>query len=141
MTSPASLVGSCHCGEVGYAVYGDIVSVVNCHCGLCRSLSGAAFTSYVVVRETDFRLERGQQSVARYAATSKATKHFCLACGTPLFNTNPVDYPTLVMVYLGTASAAAELTPKVNVYLESMLPWAGKVESLKSFGQAAVRRD
>lgn len=140
MNSISTVTGSCHCGKVAYAVHGGIVSVVNCHCGLCRSLSGAAFTSYVVVRELDFRVEHGQESIAHYAATSKATKHFCTACGTPLFNTNPVDYPSLVMVYLGTTSASAELTPKVNVYRESMLPWAGSVEGIKSFSQAAVRQ-
>jgi hypothetical protein len=139
MPSPSPLTGSCHCGKVHYAVHGDIVSVVNCHCGLCRSLSGAAFTSYVVVREPDFRVEKGQEFIGRYAATPKATKHFCAACGTPLFNTNPVDYPTLVMVYLGTARATVELAPRINVYRESMLPWAGNVESIKSFSQAAVR--
>ena len=138
-SSSSSLTGSCHCGKVRYLVHGSIVSVVNCHCGLCRSLSGAAFTSYVVVREPDFRVEQGQESIAHYGATSKATKHFCTACGTPLFNTNPVDYPSLVMVYLGTASATAELTPKVNVYRESMLSWVGSVEGIKSFSQAAVR--
>ena len=139
MTSPVPVTGSCHCGKVHYAVHGGIVSVVNCHCGLCRSLSGAAFTSYVVVREPDFRVELGKDSIAHYAATPKATKHFCIACGTPLFNTNPVDYPSLVMVYLGTATATAELTPKVNVYVEGMLPWVGGVEGIKSFSQAAVR--
>ena len=139
MTSPASVTGSCHCGKVHYAVHGNIVSVVNCHCGLCRSLSGAAFTSYIVVRAPDFRVERGQESVANYAATPKATKHFCIACGTPLFNTNPIDYPSLVMVYLGTAAATIELTPRVNVYRESMLPWVDRVDGIKSFSQAAVR--
>lgn len=139
MSSPATLTVSCHCGKVRYAVHGAIVSVVNCHCGLCRSLSGAAFTSYVVVREADFRLEQGQESIAHYAATPKAAKHFCVACGTPLFNTNPIDYPSLAMIYLGTASAPTELTPKVNLYCESMLPWTGKIEGIKSFSQAAVR--
>jgi hypothetical protein len=84
-------------------------------------------------------VELGQESIAHYAATPKATKHFCIGCGTPLFNTNSVDYPSLVMVYLGTASAAAELTPKINVYRENMLPWVDTVEGIKSFNQAAVR--
>ena len=116
MASPDPLTGSCHCGKVRYAVHGDIVSVVNCHC-----------------------VEQGQESIARYAATPKAAKHFCTVCGTPLFNTNPIDYPSLAMIYLGTASAASALAPRINVYSESMLPWAAKVESIKSFGQAAVR--
>ena len=139
MTSPDPLKGSCHCGNVRYAVHGDIVSVVNCHCGLCRNLSGAAFTSYIVVREIDFRVDGGQESIARYAATPKAAKHFCVACGTPLFNTNPLDYPSLARIYLGTASTASALAPRINVYHESMLPWVGKVEGIKSFSQGAVR--
>jgi hypothetical protein len=92
-----------------------------------------------VVGEPEFRVEEGQEFIARYAATPKATKHFCMACGTPLFNTNPVDYPTFAMVYLGTVSTTSELTPRINVYRESMLPWVGTIESIKSFSQAAVR--
>jgi hypothetical protein len=92
-----------------------------------------------VVRESDFCVEQGREFIARYAATPKAGKHFCGACGTPLFNLNPIDYPSLAMVYLGTAAKAGELPPKINVYCEDMLPWAGKVESIKCFDQAAVR--
>lgn len=130
--------GSCHCGAVSYTVHGDIVSVVNCHCGLCRSLSGTAFASYVVVREPELSL-RGRDSLASYTATDKSTKHFCKVCGTPIFNTNPVTYPSLVMLYLGTLASSASLTPKINVFCESKLPWVDGIASITGFPQAVVR--
>jgi hypothetical protein len=135
----SQIQGSCHCRAVRYRVAGEIVSVVNCHCGLCRELSGSAFTSYVVVKEADLTLEQGESSLSRYDATETATRHFCRNCGTPMFNTNPGKYPSLKMVYLGTASSAAELVPRINVFCESKLPWVESIGSLKSFSAASVR--
>jgi hypothetical protein len=131
--------GSCHCGAVRYCLEGDIVSVVNCHCGLCRGLSGSAFTSYIVVKEADLALKQGESSLSSYNVTETATKHFCRECGTPMFNSNPVKYPSLRMVYLGTASSVAELVPRINVFCESKLPWVESIGSLKSFAAAPVR--
>lgn len=131
--------GSCHCGNVSYAVHGNIVSVVNCHCELCRSLCGAAFASYVVVRQLELSLQ-GQESLVSYTATDKATRHFCKICGTPIFNTNPVSYPSLVMLYLGTVASSANLTPKLNVFCESKLPWVDGMASITGFPQAVSRK-
>ena len=130
--------GSCHCGNVSYAVLGNIVSVVNCHCRLCRSLGGAAFASYVVVRQAELSLQ-GKESLASYAATDKATKHFCKICGTPIFNTNPVSYPSLVMLYLGTLASSPSITPKINIFCESKLSWVDGIASITGFPQAISR--
>jgi hypothetical protein len=131
--------GSCHCGSVRYRMEGDILSVVNCHCQLCRGLSGSAFTSYIVVKEADLTFQQGETSLSRYSATETSTKHFCRECGTPIFNTNPIKYPSLRMIYLGTTSSAGDLVPKINVFCESKLPWVESIASFKSFSAAAVR--
>ncbi len=39
------LSGSCLCGGVKYEVSGGIQTVTNCHCSLCRKMSGSAFAS------------------------------------------------------------------------------------------------
>jgi len=138
-TTSSSVQGACHCGAVRYRLAGDPVSVVNCHCRLCRGLSGSAFTSYVVVRDSDLSLELSEGGLSSYQATEAATKHFCSHCGTPMFNTNPTKYPSLRMVYLGTVAAPEKLVPRVNVFCEGKLPWVDSVSSLKSFDAAPIR--
>ena len=58
----------------------------------------------------------------------------------PTWETIPLDGTELRQQGLGRFYRVyLELTPKVNVYRESMLPWVGSVEGIKSFSQAAVR--
>ena len=42
------LTGSCLCGGVRYAIDGELGAVTNCHCSLCRKMSGSAFASGAV---------------------------------------------------------------------------------------------
>jgi hypothetical protein len=128
--------GTCQCGEVGYTVRGSIVQVVNCHCGLCRRTTGAPFSSYVVIREANFAVIRGQGSLGSFAVTKRTTKRFCKTCGTPIFNSNPEMYPSLVMLYLGTLNGHEELTPAIDIFCEKRLQWVSTNESSKTFPHA-----
>ncbi len=55
-------LGSCNCGNVQFKVDGDVKRIVNCHCNLCRKMNGSAFSTYVVVLESDFKLTSGSLS-------------------------------------------------------------------------------
>lgn len=129
------LHGSCRCEAVSYSVSSAPVNVVNCHCNMCRSMSGNAFGSYVVVRDSDCVIE-GAENLTKYAVTERATKHFCSRCGTSVFNTNPSTYPGVFILYLGTVIGNEQLQPQVNIFCESMLPWVKQLSTIKSFAGA-----
>lgn len=125
--------GSCMCGQVKYAVLGLIVQIVACHCSLCRRMTGAAFSSYVVVKADQFAITHGQDMLASYAVTERTTRHFCTICGTPIYNSNPHTYRGLAMLYLGTIQKHEDLAPRINIFCESKLQWVNVNESSKSF--------
>ncbi len=131
--------GACHCGQVAYRVAGPVVQVVACHCGLCRGMTGAAFSAYVVVQNDHFCLTRGQETLANYALSERTTRHFCSHCGTPIYNANPATYQGLTMLYLGTLAGHEQLAPRINLFCESKLPWVTLNEASKRFERAAVR--
>ena len=131
--------GRCHCGQIQYSVAGPVVQVVACHCGLCRGMTGAAFSSYAVVQSDRLTVTQGRGVLAAYAVTERTTRHFCNACGTPIFNSNPCSYPGLAMLYLGTVAGHELLAPKIDLYCESRLPWVRLHESCKSFAGAPTR--
>jgi hypothetical protein len=130
--------GGCACGQVLYEVCSTPLQVVACHCRLCRSMNGAPFSAYAVVRQKDFRLTAGE--VSSYQATERTTKHFCRACGTPIFNSNPTIYKGLTMVYVGTTEDPQRHVPVMNIFCESKLEWvepnAGSKVFSKSPGEA-----
>src|SRR5262249_14289202 len=51
--------GSCLCGAVGYAVEGDPLRCVNCHCSRCRKARAAAFASNLFTTADGPRFTRG----------------------------------------------------------------------------------
>ena len=131
--------GSCKCGQVRYNVVGPALQVVACHCGLCRSMTGAPFSSYLVIREEHFAVISGRETLVNYAVTERTKRHFCATCGTPIFNSNPHTYKGLAMIYLGTIEGHENLTPGISIYCESKLPWVSVHESSKSFPCAPTR--
>ena len=130
------ITGSCKCGEIGFNVDGPALQIVTCHCGMCRSLTGAAFSTYVVVREEHFTVTAGLEKLANYEVTDKTRRYFCRACGTSLFNSNPETYKGLKMLYFGTVRGNEHLEPRINIFCESKLPWVTLNESSKSFHRA-----
>ena len=126
------MTGSCNCGDIRYEVDGEPKNVVNCHCGLCRRMNGAAFSTYVVVLETDFRLLQGELTACN--VTRRAVKSFCGRCGTPIHNQNP-KYQGLRMVHLGSLDESSQLSPQINIYCESEVDWIGAIKERKSLDQ------
>lgn len=129
--------GSCACGKVTYRC-GPPLTFVNCHCTLCRSMNGAAFSSYLVGKADTVELS-GEAHLAAYMATDTATKHFCSACGTPVYNTNPVQYPGVCMFSLGTVRDAETLVPHINIFCRSKLEWVDRLSEQRCFSAAPQR--
>ena len=130
--------GSCKCGSVKF-VTGEPLQVVNCHCNLCRSINGSVFSSYVVTRLPEFKIDTGNDKVISYAVTDHAVKHFCSTCGTPIHNINPARYPGLAMIHLGALNGHDQLNPGMNIYCSSKLNWVDAIPSIRSFAEAPQR--
>lgn len=124
-------IGQCKCGEIAFDYSNDAARVVNCHCDMCKQMNGSAFSTYVAIPSQHLAFKRGEPALASYAISEQASKHFCRRCGTALFNTNPVDYPGLRMLYLGTLSNFKEYVPLLNIYCQSKLSWVDRIGDLK----------
>lgn len=124
--------GQCKCGAVRYSVTAKLNRLVNCHCKRCREMNGTAFSSYVVVKSEDFALSQGEHLLQSFAVTERIKKHFCSNCGTPVYNSNPVRYPGLTMLYLGLLKDANELQPTINIFCESKLDWVDTLSLIES---------
>ena len=129
------LRGRCHCGAVTYAVAGDVKRVVNCHCNMCRSMNGTAFSSYAIVNRADLSIVQGRDSLRQYAVTDSARKHYCSECGSPLFNTNVARYGDHAMLYLGILTDPGDLPDPVNIFHDDRLGWTDSVAGLTSFAR------
>jgi hypothetical protein len=114
---------NCSCHSIQCKIISEIKAVVNCHCNLCRSLSGSAFNSYVVIDGDGLKYIQGEDKIATYSLPeSPGKKHFCKNCGTPLYNTNP-KYGPVKIVYLGSITPNSTLVPTKNIFCHYKLNW------------------
>lgn len=125
----------CKCGAVRLSVAGELRGPVNCHCQLCRSMNGSAFSSYAIVPSPAVSFIQGKAEIATYPVTKNAVKAFCQRCGTPLFNTNQI-YTGLTMIYLGVIDGHTSLIPKSNIHCSSKLTWVDELATAKTFAHA-----
>lgn len=126
--------GMCGCGEINFDFDSSQAGVINCHCQMCRSHNGAAFTSYAIVPDKQFELSDPNNHLRSYQKDG-SEKYFCGACGTPLFNTHQ-DYPSIRLVYLGSIRQPENLTPASNVWCENQLDWVKALNNIPAFPQS-----
>ena len=70
--------GSCHCGRIRIEVDGEIESVTECDCSICR-MSGYL---HWMVDERQVRLSSPEGSVSTYVWGTGVARHlFCSGCG------------------------------------------------------------
>ena len=125
----------CKCGAVEVEISAPVEVAVNCHCTMCRSINGSAFSTYAPLASSTVRVVKGSESLSSYQVTSGARKHWCQSCGTPLFNTN-AKYPDRTMFYYGALGDHVVLAPRANIYCSSKLPWVDSLQQIKSYDEA-----
>jgi hypothetical protein len=131
--SDAALLARCHCGATSILGEASAQGALHCHCGLCRRLSGAAFTTWVSLPDAGSRIEGGAR-LRRYAATPNVERHFCAHCGTHLF-TRDRRYPGVLGVPAGVLTGAVP-APSGNYFWHDRAPWCDDAQALPRFGGA-----
>lgn len=125
MTLP--LTGACQCGEVGYAIAAEPVTVYACHCRDCQRQTGAAFALSLVVPRAAIGITRGtarewRRPAAQTASGTPTACLFCGTCGTRLYHL-PSRSPEIAVVKPGTLDDPAWLVPVGHIWTQSAQPW------------------
>lgn len=125
-----TIYGGCLCEEVRYKVDGPLYEARNCHCSMCRRLSGAAFGTYARVNPTDFRWVSGAEYVAVYESSPGGGRCFCQKCGSTLGAKlrGKVSYITL-----GTVDGEPGVRPEAHVFVGSKATWYEITDGIPQF--------
>jgi len=117
------VTGGCLCGSVRFAYDGEVGPASFCHCGDCRRATGGPFA--VSVRLASDRLTvsgEPRSHTKRSDRGSEITRHFCPACGSPLFTLSPGG-PT-AFVKAGAFDDPALVRPALEIWTDSEVDWA-----------------
>jgi hypothetical protein len=134
MKAPAPIVttGGCFCGAVRFRCAGTPRSVVQCHCGQCRRLSGAAFTTWVSFAKEVLSLS-GQASLSAFQATENVTRHFCKVCGSHVY-TSDARFSNVVGVPAGAIEGELQTQPSAHYFVSHKAAWHTIDDALPQFG-------
>ena len=132
--TPGATPGSCLCGEVTYEFDGPPERMVNCHCSRCRRQTGAAYGTFVFVKEDAFRWLSGRDSVVDYKLPEARVKGtaFCRHCGSLVPR---LREPGQVQAPAGSLDADPGIQPAVNIFVRSKAPWSALDESIPCFAE------
>jgi len=122
--------GGCLCGAVAFKATADPLRAVNCHCGMCRKHSGAAFLTFVHFPADAFTWTKGE--VTRYGSSAEADRGFCRTCGSTLTMHETV-LGARVQVTLGSLDRPEDVRPDDHVWTVSQLPWLKIDDDLPRF--------
>ena len=127
--------GGCMCGAIRYAVSGEIVRMVNCHCDDCRKNTGAAFATNLFFDEKDVKVTAGETRSFEHTsdAGNRKIKEFCPTCGSQLFSST-IGRP-LKSIKVGSIDDASFVKPTANLYCKRALPFSHIAEETKNFDE------
>ncbi|HUQ74957.1 MAG TPA: GFA family protein [Burkholderiales bacterium] len=130
--------GSCHCGAIRFEADADPQKAGVCHCTDCQSLTGSAFSLFIQVPKEAFRLTGGEPKIYVKTAQSgnRRAQAFCANCGTRLWAAAEKDSP-VYNLRIGTLGERAQLTPRVQVWCRSALPWIEELAAVPKKTQGA----
>ena len=122
--------GGCFCGFVRYRALGPTSNETNCHCSICRRVSGAPFVAWFSVPRESFGLVSGEP--ATFRSSDHAMRSFCPRCGTPLtFESR--HFPDEIDVTTCSLDDPATIPPKDQIHVSSKLSWVKLDDGLPAF--------
>lgn len=128
-----SVEGGCLCGLVRYRVKGRPLSIVNCHCVMCRRASGAPFVTWLTLNAKDLIFTK--MLPARFPSSSKAERSFCDQCGSPI----TFQYQArrkFIYVTVGSLDDPGKFAPQSDIHTASHVPWVPLDKSLAQYDGA-----
>jgi hypothetical protein len=114
------LEGGCYCGAIRYVAGDRAYDRTNCHCSICRRVSGAPFVAWFTVAAGELRWLAGEPTTFR--SSDHATRTFCARCGTPLTFRSTAS-PDDVDVTVGSLDHPERVAPEDETHVTSKVPW------------------
>ena len=113
--------GSCLCGDIRFEIRGAIPGLYQCHCSLCRKLSGTHSNAAFMVREKDFSWTARERKIRVYDRPTGFHSEFCEHCGAPV----PFPMPKEGLVWIPAGAVDAPLGTRVtnHIFVGSKADW------------------
>jgi hypothetical protein len=134
MADPLS--GACMCGRIQYEIRGRPRFMYQCHCGKCRAGTGASFATNLIVDADKLEITAGQDSLACWESSPRKFRHFCGACGSPIYSQGEKT-KHVVSVRTGTLKQDPGMRVAYHAFVGSKAPWVEITDGQPQFDEWA----
>jgi hypothetical protein len=134
--------GKCLCGGVRFSLSGEIPNLYQCHCSLCRKVTGSSANAAFRIDRAQLSWVEGETLVRKYESDTGFKSHFCSRCGSPLPNLTAADSAWWVPV--GLLEETEELQVAAHLFVDSRATWdviAGSGEHFDEMPEAEALAD
>jgi hypothetical protein len=100
---------------------------------MCRRNHGAGYVTWFAVPRTQFSVQCGVESLARYQSSEHGSRSFCSRCGSSLF-CESARYPDRIDIALGSMDGPIDRLPQLHVYFDSRASWVRIQDELPRLG-------
>jgi hypothetical protein len=128
-----TLIGTCFCRAVRYAVADEFRYAMNCHCSNCRRTTGSAFKPFAGIERGKFAVTQGADKLMVYGDDKTNDTH---CRGSLLFSV--VRDGAFVHVAMGTLVDAPSIRPSRHIFVGSKAPWFTITDTLPQHEEHAV---
>ena len=80
-----TLTGTCFCQKVTVRVTGKPTACSICHCQICRSLTGSAFSVQSLHRAANFECNTKEEDLWSIETSKQVQRFRCRGCGSPVY--------------------------------------------------------
>ena len=113
--------GECLCGNVKFEISEEIRNFYQCHCSLCRKVTGASANTATFVQGNAFRWISGESDIKSYKKPSGYRSDFCSVCGSLV--PNSLRDTSMVWVPAGLFDEPVASKVSVHLHTESAAAW------------------
>ncbi len=124
---------TCQCGANEIAIRTTQHNSLNCHCGMCRGQSGAAFTTWVTIDATQVDLENRVDKLTQYQVGEHARSFFCSICGTNVYTLDN-RHPEIVAFPAGVLRGIKITPPTDDYFYSHKAEWLSETGETKKYG-------
>ncbi len=123
------VAGGCQCGALRFELRAAPLTVYNCHCTNCQTISGSAFATVLMTTRDALAFTRGEPAVTEWQATTGRTRFgwFCGSCGTRIAHgthAEPDEMAGKVLsVRSGTLDDTSWVKPVADGWVRSAQTW------------------
>lgn len=123
----------CHCGKCTITIRSQEHNTINCHCNMCRSHSGAAFTTWITIASAEVDLPSPSQELTRYQFGEHGSTYFCVSCGTSVYTLDN-RHPNIVAFRAGTLKDFTITAPTSDYFYDHKAGWYPPTTNSQKYG-------